>query len=585
MAAKRAAGHASCFWMAVFSLGLARGEADRLWAGRRQSEDFFPPPPLPPSQPACGLEQPFVQTETNIWPLKWCAALVPPSDTLVVADAEECNRHYVNHLNARYVAECIYQQVNHTKYKCVLSWPPFYECSPPPSMPPPASPLPSMPSPAPPLSPAPLVADSPPSSPESSPPLMPTQPASPSAPILPSTPPMPTSPTSASSPAPQAPTVSPPSQFPLPPSPRVPAPPYPPPVPCGLDQPFTQTDTNIWPLKWCAALVPPSDTPVVADAKECNRHYVNNSDARYVAECIYQQVNYTKYKCVLSWPPFYECSPPPSMPPPASPLPSMPSPAPPLSPAPLVADSPPSSPESSPPLMPTQPASPSAPILPSTPPMPTSPTSASSPAPQAPTVSPPSQFPLPPSPRVPAPPYPPPVPCGLDQPFTQADTNIWPLKWCAALVPPSDTPVVADAYECNRHYVNNLNARYVAECIYQQANDTKYECVLSWPPFYECSPPPSMPPPASPLPSMPSPAPPLSPAPLVADSPPSSPESSPPLMPTQPASPSAPIPPSTPPMPTSPTSASSPAPQAPTVSPPSQFPLPPSPRAPAPRSP
>jgi hypothetical protein len=109
-----------------------------------------PPPPPPPSPPPftgasnCGLAQPFTLTRTNLWDTgRWCGDAVPVG-LFDGAKRDTCNRYYVGRPD--YSAECAYIPASGGKYKCALTWPPFYPCegeltrSPPPP-PPPLPPL------------------------------------------------------------------------------------------------------------------------------------------------------------------------------------------------------------------------------------------------------------------------------------------------------------------------------------------------------------------------------------------------------------------------------------------------------------
>jgi hypothetical protein len=99
------------------------------------SQTVLQPPPPPPPRPRlspppydgklpCGLTQPFMQFETNIWP-RWCGERV---STAQEDDGRrrECENIYVG--NAEYVAECIYVSAGGGEYKCAIDWPPHRPC-------------------------------------------------------------------------------------------------------------------------------------------------------------------------------------------------------------------------------------------------------------------------------------------------------------------------------------------------------------------------------------------------------------------------------------------------------------------------
>ena len=93
-----------------------------------------PPPPPPASPPpssvqvdeACGLNQPFTLTKTNLWDTqRWCGMAVPLGP-FNVGRRDACLRYYVGRPD--YTSECMYAPASGGKYKCKLTWPPIYPC-------------------------------------------------------------------------------------------------------------------------------------------------------------------------------------------------------------------------------------------------------------------------------------------------------------------------------------------------------------------------------------------------------------------------------------------------------------------------
>eukprot|EP00962_Isochrysis_galbana_P024051 scaffold7347_cov112-Isochrysis_galbana.AAC.1 len=178
----------------------APGIVDEAWAGDTVLRDnvvnasstitAVPSPPPPMLNVSCGLAQPFTIGRTNLYQTeRWCADAVA-AGSWTAQRREQCEAHYVR--TPEYASPCVWSNADALTWRCLMQWPPHYNCLPP----------------------------------------------SPPPPLLPSSPP------------PPSPSPSPPLRAPSPPPAT-----YDGKLPCGFDQPFTLSETNIWP-RWCGGVVP-----------------------------------------------------------------------------------------------------------------------------------------------------------------------------------------------------------------------------------------------------------------------------------------------------------------------------------------